>query len=223
MPGSLVWGSGSWGDDVWGTLPAPPPPVAPQLSEDDFLHALQDLLPRGRAWPRDSDTNLTALLRGLALAQSTAHLRQTALIPDAFPQSTEELLPDWERSLGLPDPCLGPTPLLSERRAQIIARLTNSGGQSVEFFIQYGETLINDAITITEFSPYHVGMPVGLPIYGVAWAFHWEVTIPAFPIHYFTVGVDTAGDPLADWQSQAIICEFQRLKPGHTTLSFNLV
>lgn len=206
-----------------GTPPPLPPGVrAPSLTEDDFLGELQDLLPRGRAWPRDPDTVLTKLLSGFAKAQAEAHGRQVQLLAEVFPATTEELLPEWEASLGLPDPCLGPNPLDSERRQQVVARLTSPGGQSIPYFTQYAQSL-GVAITIEEFSAWHVGMAVGLPLLGIAWNFHWEVTIPAFPVHYFTVGEDTAGDPLADWTSTPVTCELQRLKPGHTTLSFNLV
>jgi hypothetical protein len=41
---------------------------APALTQADFLASLQARLPRGRAWPRDPDSNLTAFLNGFAAA-----------------------------------------------------------------------------------------------------------------------------------------------------------
>lgn len=194
--------------------------TAPLLGEDDFLALLQNRLPRGRAWTRDEGSNLTAFLRGIAKSMAAAHARQVNLLTDEFPASTEELLPEWEATLGLPDPCAGQLPLISERVAQAVARIKARGGQSVPYFIGFALNL-GYTITITEFTPYRVGRPIGVPIYGDDWAHVWEVNAPAFTTRYFRAGVDTAGTPLADWSGGVLACELGRIKPGHTFLFFS--
>lgn len=193
--------------------------VAPALTEDDFLGALQSYLPRGKAWPRDPGTVLSKLLRGFAVGFARVHARALALLKDAFPAGTEELLPEWEASLGLPDPCAGEQPLISDRQAQVVARFAFTGGQSVPYFIRYAGQL-GYAVTITEFSPSRFGRPFGLPFGGDAWAYHWEVDAPSFSIHPFLFGADVFGTPFRSWDNAVLQCELQRLKPGHTTLSF---
>jgi uncharacterized protein YmfQ (DUF2313 family) len=181
---------------------------------------LQSLLPQGRAWPRDEDATLTALLRGLAKSMADAHTRQINLLVDGFPATTEELLPEWEATLGLPDPCAGPLALVSERVAQVVARIKGKGGQSIPYYIQFAADL-GYTITITEFAPYRVGHPIGVPIFGEAWAHAWEVNAPAFTVRYFRTGIDTAGTPLADWAGGVLACELNRIKPGQTILFFS--
>ena len=97
-----------------------------------------------------------------ALAQ--VYVRQTArsrnLVVDAFPATTVELLPEWENTLGLPDPCAGPSPTLGQRIAQVVARLTDSGGQSVAYFVELARRLGYD-ITVTQYAPSRFGRRFG--------------------------------------------------------------
>ncbi len=195
---------------------------SPELGEAEFLASLQNLLPPGKAWTRDAGMVLTDLLTAFAAGWARIHSRARELLVEAFPDTTEELLPEWEASLGLPDPCAGPLPSVSLRRAQVVERLTNPGGQSVPYFIRFALALGYE-ITITEFAAYTVGRPIGVPIYGEAWSHAWEVSAPEFTVHYFLAGVDTAGTPLAYWNDTILACEMQRIKPGQTFLFFTYV
>lgn len=199
--------------------PTPQPTLPDTIGEDDFLGALQAKLPRGRAWPLDPDSLLTAFLRGVAKAYARIYQRSANLLLDAFPSLTVELLPEWEATLGLPDPCIGPQPLISERRAQVLSRIENFGGQSIDYFIKLAATL-GFPITITEFAPYRFGDPLGLPMLGEAWAHAWQVNAPTFSIHYFLFGTDQFGDPFADWGGAALQCEIRRFAPGQTVVLF---
>lgn len=176
--------------------------AAPLFTTSDFVTALQNLLPRGRAWPRDLESLMAKTLTGLAPTYSRLAARDNQLIVEALPASTTELLPEWEETLGLPDPCAGPTPTIDERRAQVVARFSNTGGQSAAFFIAYA-LVLGYTITITVYTPYTFGMPFGLPMYGESWAFAWTVNAP-----------------LAAEANQVLACEFERLKPAHTIVNF---
>lgn len=176
--------------------------AAPIFTAADFLQALQNLLPRGRAWPRDPAALMTALLSGLSPTYARLQARDNELIVEALPSSTDELLPEWESTLGLPDPCAGPNPTLPARQAAVLARFSNNGGQSADFFIAYA-ALLGYVITITVYSPFVFGDNFGEALYGEAWAFAWTVNAP--------VAAET--NPVLE-------CEFMRLKPAHTTVSF---
>lgn len=214
---------------------------APLVGEDDFLATLRALLPPGKAWTRDPDATLTALLRGLAAGFASLQARASEVLKDAFPTGTVELLPEWEATLGLPDPCIGPEALVDERRAQVVARLTNPGGQSVGYFVWYAGQL-GYPITITEFAPSRFGQVFGEPFYASplvetpllygglfgrpfahwgdeAWPFVWQVDSPTLivrPLHYG----EPFGEPFADWDASPLACELQRFSPGHTKVVF---
>lgn len=189
---------------------------APVLLEDDFLVALQSLLPRGRAWPRDADAKLTLLLRGFAKAQAEAHARQIDLLIDAFPARTEELIAEWEASLGLPDPCIGPQALISERQGQIVARLTNSGGQSIAYYQDLAVSL-GGSITVTEYQGWRWGVDHWwAPWRNEGWAHVWLVTLAQTAVFNFEWGISAMWEPYWQTANNPILCEIRRLAPGHT-------
>ena len=72
---------------------------------EQYRQALQSLLPPGPAFTREPNALLTKLLDALAQELYRADLRAAQLIDEAFPDTTTELLPDWERVAGLPDAC----------------------------------------------------------------------------------------------------------------------
>lgn len=194
----------------------------PAWTSQDFLGAFVRLLPRGRVWPaRDNPQSTQAqALAPLMDTYERLAARDAYLLVDAFPSTTDELLPEWEESLGLPDPCAGPSPTLQLRQQQVVARLTGRGGQSVQYYTDVALSL-GYTITITQFAPFRVGRPVGQPIYGTAWAWAWQVNAPQFTVEKFSVGRDAVGEPLARWGNTVLQCELNRLKPAHTTLLFN--
>jgi len=194
---------------------------APNYSAADYLAAMQALMPRGRVWPTESGTVQTQVLSGLVQTYARHNARATNLLIDAFPSSTEELLPEWEATLGLPDPCAGLAPTIQLRRAQVMARFTGTGGQSSQYFVQMAATL-GYAITITQFAPFKFGQTTfGTQMYGADWAFAWQVNAPSFSINRFQFGVDGFGEPLATWNNNVLQCELQNAAPAHTTLMFN--
>ena len=195
--------------------------IAPNLQALDFVAALQACMPRGRVWPKDQDAIQTQALSGLAIPFATHSARSSNLLIDAFPASAEELLPQWEATLGLPDPCAGEAPTIQLRQAQVVARFTAKGGQSAAYFVSLAASLGYD-ITITQFAPFRFGQNTfGSPLYGVAWAFAWQVNAPTFSLKKFEFGVDTFGEPFAYWNNNVLQCELQRYAPAHTYLLFN--
>lgn len=194
---------------------------APQFVAADYLAALQALLPRGRVWPRDPSTVQASVLTGLTPTYERQNARANQLLVDAFPVSTIELLPEWEESLGLPDPCARASPTIAARRAQVVARLEAQGGQSAAYFIALALSL-GYVITITEFSPARVGIArAGQPLNGVDWAHAWQVNAALHTVVRAQVGVSQAGEPLAYWNNAVLECELRAVMPAHTVVIFS--
>ncbi|PXW23417.1 YmfQ family protein [Paraburkholderia caballeronis] len=191
---------------------------APNYGPADYLAALQKLLPRGRVWPRDASATQTRVLAGLTPVFAALSARANNLLIDAFPSSTYELLPEWEETLGLPDPCAGEAPTTAQRVAQVVARLTATGGQSIPYFTAVAAAL-GYPITITQFVPSRFGNYFGLPFGGADWAFAWQVNAPTFTINSLTFG-GSFGTPFATWGNNVLQCELQRFAPAHTILNF---
>lgn len=182
-----------------------------------YLGQLQALLPPGIAWPREEGTLLDTLN---ALAEEFARVdgRASDLREEADPRTTSELLPDWERAFGLPDPCVTIPDTYGERIAALVEKVTRIGGQSPAYFIAVAARL-GFTITITEFNPFTVEKTVEDTLTGEAWQFAWRVNAPPATVTYFSV-VSYVSEPLADWGNGGLECAITRLKPAHTTVLY---
>ena len=124
----------------------------------EYAQAIESELPSGTAWPRDLDSGPMRWVTGSAEIWGDVDARATDLVvTESDPRSTLELLPDWERAFGLPDPCLTAPQTIPDRRAALINRLTIQGAQSRAFFIS-AATAIGYSISIYEYQPYGCGL-----------------------------------------------------------------
>jgi uncharacterized protein YmfQ (DUF2313 family) len=125
---------------------------------EDYAEAMQALLPLGQAWPREVDSVLMRVVTGLTRIWGDFEIRASKLLEmESDPRTTIELLPDWERNWGLPDPCYSAPQSIAERQLALVMRMTMEGGQSREFFIDIAAQ-IGYTITISEFRPFFVAM-----------------------------------------------------------------
>lgn len=216
-----------------------------------FAHALMALLPTGEIWPRASDSTLVRVVTGLTrVVGRWANRCGTFLLVEAFPPTSLNLLPDWERVLGLPEPCLVPPTTIRERQLQVREKLARRpGGQSRRYFLGlaarlgYHETDSpsqaparlpiplgrRHVVTITEYRPFMAGVSrSGDATWTIAppdmrWV--WTVSVPGNRLTWFRCGGGggRAGqDPhLRIARAEDLECLLQKLKPAHTRLFFS--
>jgi uncharacterized protein YmfQ (DUF2313 family) len=194
---------------------------AAELAPEDFARALHALLPRGVAWPREPGTVQAQAVAGLADIVAALHGRAGDLSEiESDPARTVELLADWERAYGLPNPCVGEGQTIQERRDALLARIAGAGGQSRAYFIAVAAAL-GFTITITEFDAFVVGASaVGDPLHDEPWRFAWQVNAPEDTVRDFRVGASAVGDPLRGWGNAALECVLTALAPAHTKILF---
>ncbi len=208
--------------------------AAPQYLAADFVAAMQALMPRGRAWPREAAATLTQVLAGFAESFEDSTAAANALIVDAFPGTSVNLLTEWEETLGLTssgvvggssftvesgvDSPLAPTTVggltTAQRDAAVVAALVDTGGSSASYFITLAAAL-GITITITQFSHYTVNSAVSQPITSDEWASVWQVNAPiAAAIPYSSkYDVVQATPGFGNPQLESL---FGRAKPAHT-------
>src|SRR5215467_1088062 len=127
-------------------------------SGDDYAVALANLLPTGQAWPRWPESVLMRVIRGLAQVFGFVDSRAADLLErESDPRKTVELLPDWERNWGLPDPCFKSALTIDQRHQMLLFKMTLLGGQSRAWFIGIAKWL-GYTITITERAPFMAGV-----------------------------------------------------------------
>lgn len=195
--------------------------VEPRPASADYADAELAHLPIGRAWARDGGSVLSNLLA--AFAPTFSNLAERALYSlRESPAGDDllEMLPEWEETLSLPDPCSGPDATIELRQMHVRARLTQLGGQSVPYFTAYAAAL-GYTITVEEFAPARYGRRnYGLPRYGADWAYVWRVHAPSTTTTPAQYGSHRSGEPYTAWQSNSLVCELNRIKPAHTALLF---
>ena len=184
-----------------------------------YLQQLQALLPCGPAWPRQNGAVLTELLRAWADEFARVDARGAQLLEEADPRKTFELLADWERVAGLPDPCVGAGQSTSQRQQALAARISSLGGQSAAYYIAVA-LLLGYPITITEFRPHDCDSDVEYPFYGDDWAYVWQVNAPTATAGDWSVE-DSVDDDLGYSGNTTLMCVLSRLKPAHTTVVYN--
>lgn len=192
----------------------------PVFSADDFRHALLRLLPRGAIWSREANAlpSMLAAIWGKTFARNSQ--RASDLLTEAFPLTTTELLNEWEETTGLPDPCAGESPTVAQRRAQVIARLTDGGGSSVAYFVAFAAAL-GFEISIKEYAPARVDQfKMGDALGAEEWAYVWTVEAPGYTPVYFRTDVSGMGEPLQAWGNQVLQCEIRARCPAHTLVLF---
>lgn len=177
--------------------------VGPTYTADDYLAAMFALGRRGRAWPIEPGTTRAAVMEGLAQSYVRSGSRAVNLVSDAFPATTTELIPEWEASLGLPDPCSPLNATLEQRRAAILAKFIATGGQSIAYYTSVAQAL-GFPITITELSTPH----------------HWQVNAPSITPSYFTLGAGTLNDYFWTIGNNELECRLRQIMPAHTVLTF---
>ena len=142
-------------------------------SGSDYTDAFLSMLPQGQAWPKHAiGSVLVQGITGLCDYWGFVDGRAADLLEiESDPRTTVELLPDWERNWGLPDPCYEAPQTIGQRQLALVMRMTMQGSQSREFFIGVAAQ-IGYTITITEYRTFVVGIDrVGdARVYGAAGA-----------------------------------------------------
>lgn len=90
---------------------------------EQYQAQLRSLLPSGPAWDPERVPELEEVLEGIAQELARLDARAADLLHEMDPAGVSELVPDWERVMNLPDPCLGATPLFDDRRLAVRRRL----------------------------------------------------------------------------------------------------
>ena len=192
-----------------------------QLADADFVAGVQNLLPRGRAWSRSLTATITGFVGGIADAVFGVHQSAVQLLEvESDPAQTIELLGDWETDYGLPDTCSPPNPTIADRRAALLAKISEIGGQSAAYYESVAAAF-GYAITITTWRPFCTGVSAaGDPCCNASWRFAWQINAPQVTVRWFRAGVSAAGEPLWSTGNAELECRIGKIAPAHGVLLF---
>lgn len=195
--------------------------------KDRYARLIRKLFPSGWAWTRvnDPDSTLHKLLNAMSIEFCRVDERGRQLINEVDPTTTNELLEDWERLLGLPDECDSTSEQsLQERRRRVIQVLTTRGGQNEQFYkdlaANFGFDV--DVISAEDQPPFQAGKSkAGDRLTNGLWRYAFIIKAPAEFLTYFRAGQSAAGDRLVTVGNNTLKCLMEKYKPAHTIVLFN--
>lgn len=182
---------------------------------------LKRSLPPGAYDPNAAQISAELGADGLAL--DAAQLAADQIVSEVDPSTTFQLLPDWERVLGLPDECVGTLSLSIEQRiAAVKTKYTAQGGQSRAFFIGMAASFGIPGTTIDEFKPANCNSNCNAQIWSEADRFAWRLNIPGAAQIEGANCNSNCNSQLQSWARSAMLeCAVTKFRPAHTTAIFN--
>lgn len=185
----------------------------------DYTQAMIGLAPQGMAWDWRRGSDMHSVLRALAGSYEASDSDAVQLLEGAFPKTASVLLPEWEKTLGLPDDCaIGEIDTIPKRQSAVLSKLLRTGGMSKPYYISLASEMGYD-ITITEFRQARAGLSAcGDALNGDEWPFVWRVNAGETQLNYAVAGRSYCGDPLRSWGDRYFECHFNQISPSHTIL-----
>ncbi|POD72285.1 phage tail protein [Pseudomonas syringae group genomosp. 3] len=192
---------------------------------EHYAEQLQALLPPGPAWDPERVPELQQVITGLSREFARIDGRAFALLNEMDPATVSELVPDWERVMNLPDPCLGLKPLFADRRLSVRQRLVATGGQNAGFYIDIAVSQGYPDATVTE----HRAPRMGRSRFGQAhfgtWnaQFMWTLNTGGRQRLGRRFGASYWGERFGVNPGTAIECLIRRAAPAHSVefVNFN--
>lgn len=187
-------------------------------TQADYYAQLRALLPPGPAWDAQLVAEVDGVLKALAAEPARLDARGYDLMNEADPATVHELVPDWERVMGLPDPCLGESPTFDDRKIAVRQRLTSLGAQTPAFYLRIAASQgYQNARIVQHRAPRFGRSRFGAAHFG-SWAaqFMWTLYTGARFPGGRRFGASYWGERFGVNSAHALECLIRRAAPAHT-------
>lgn len=162
---------------------------------------------------------ISAELNAEANLMDDVRASATRVLASVTPFFATALLPDWERVYGI---ARRDGATLQERRQNVLAKMAETGGLSIPYFIQLAAAM-GYTITITEPDAFQAGVNRAgdrLYIEEIRWVWQVNVFGSSTPKYRFRAGASAAGEPLLAFGESILESTFKDLKPAFTDCYF---
>ena len=189
-------------------------------SNEAWADVLMQLMPRGRAWPRETSSDLYQLILAIAARYRRAEFNSEKLLSEMRPESTLQLLSDWEEYLGLPD-CSVIGDSVESRRVALVEKYHRKGGlwaAKIESLLAaFGITAI-----VEEQFPHHCMRSCTYPLISNVYRHITVVSVASIPSSRFTC-LDTVNVPLNSDMALLVECLLNQYKMAGRSYEINYV
>jgi len=192
-------------------------------SAAQYQEQLRNLLPSGPAWDPERLPELQQVLQGVAQELARIDARAVDLQNEMDPASVSELVPDWEKVMNLPDPCLGLTPLFDDRRLAVRRRLLAVGSQRASYFVEIARSQGYPNASVTELRTPRMGRSRFGDAHFGTWQAHfmWTLNTGGRLLLGRRFGASYWGERFGTNPGSALECLIHRSAPAHTRVYIN--
>lgn len=188
-------------------------------SQDEATRQLASMIPDGRAWQAKGvpGTNMYAVVSACASEFRQIQIQIETLASEFDINLSEQLLPDWEKSCGLPEECIGQMASLEDRRNAVILRLRKIPFVTKEDYENLAFQLTGLSVTVTPGAEIEL-FPLDFPIPFSSGNSYFKLyvkfndSIGGFP-YLFPFNFVSTGDNI-------IRCVFEQIAPANVLIIF---
>lgn len=188
-------------------------------SQAEATRQLASTIPDGRAWQAKNlaGTSMYAVVSACAAEFREIQIQIETLAREFDINLTDQLLPDWETSVGLPEECTGQLTSLADRRKAVILRLRKVAFVTKADYEQLAFDLTGLSVTVTpgaEIELFPLDFPIRLSSGNSYFKLYvtFNDSIGGFP-YLFPINFVSTGDNI-------IRCVFEQIAPANVLLVF---
>lgn len=199
-------------------------PLLKKKTDDTQASLLASRLPSGIAWlsKLDPNSNIYKFLLALAKEFNLFETKVNNLVCELDPTTTEDLIENWEKEVGIPDGCIDVASNLQDRRDNVLLKIRGLNVQTAQDFIDlaasYGFTIQIQPAAVHLFPlifPHYFFGSAKEARFTVFVDFQSEVNPSVFPLAFpYQFGFS---------QTKIIECLFQKLMPATVNVIYRYI
>lgn len=180
-------------------------------SVEQWTNSIVAQLPRGVLWQRDTNLDLYKYAAGYAPRLEAAEVSAEGLLLEMRPETTNQLLPDWEEYLGLPE-CADVKQTVDSRRDAVTEKYYRKGGLQTWNIEKLAADLGFD-IEVQELFPHHCLRGCTYPLYEEKYRHILRIYVKGITQAYATC-LDDCLTPLVSDTAAILECTLNKFKMG---------
>lgn len=177
-----------------------------------WTNAIMAQMPRGVIWPRATSLNLYKYAQGYAPRLERAEASAGDLLLEMRPETTLQLIDEWEEYLGLPECVAEPVSNFEYRRYAVIEKYHRKGGLQAWNVQRLAEDL-GFTVSVDEVFPHHCLRGCTYPLWPQQYRYILRVTVTGIPGARMTC-LDDVLTPLLIADARVLECTLNRYKLG---------
>ncbi|HDZ3732002.1 TPA: YmfQ family protein [Vibrio harveyi] len=177
---------------------------------EQWTNSIMSQMPRGVLWQRATSLDLYKYAQGYAPRLEQVEASADSLLFEMRPETTYELLPEWEEYLGLPECSSKTGDNFEYRRFAVIEKYHRKGGLQA-WNIQKLAIDLGFTVEVDETFPHHCLRGCNYPLWEQKYRYILRVTVYGIPNAYMTC-LDDVLTRLVSSDARVLECTLNRYK-----------